>query len=110
MKQKIPKNLLNSKYRKEVWENAQEILKKLEKTLPISSAYLLGSFTTKKRRPADVDFILLLQMKENKQNSKWSVDLVLAPENNYGNFVLEDAKKWMKQKYGSKKSAVIKLK
>jgi hypothetical protein len=82
----------------------------LGKTLPISSAYLLGSFTTKKRRPADVDFILLLQLKENNQNSKWSVGLVFVPENKYGNFVLEDAKKWMKQKYGTKKSAVIKLK
>ena len=110
MNQKIPTKLLNSKYRKEMWGNAQKILKSLEKTLPISSAYLLGSFTTKKRRPADVDFILLLQMKEDKHNSKWSVDLVLAPENKYGNFVLEDAKKWMKQKYGMKKSAIIKLK
>ena len=110
MTQKIPKELLKSKYRKEMWNNSQKILKQLEKTLPISSAYLLGSFTTKKKRPADVDFILLLQMKDNNQNSKWSIDLVLAPENKYGNFVLGDAKKWMKQKYGTKKSAVIKLK
>ena len=109
MKTKIPKELLKSKYRKEMWANSLKIIKRLEKIIPITSAYLLGSFTTKKSRPADVDFILLLQMKENKEDSKWSVDLIIAPENKYGNFVLEDTKKWMKQKYGSKKSAVIKL-
>ena len=92
-----------------MWDNSRKILLKLEKALPISSAYLLGSFTTKKKRPADVDFILLLKIKDNDKKSKWSVDLVLAPENKYGDFVLKDAKKWMKQKYGAKKSAVIKL-
>ena len=35
---------------------------------------------------------------------------VIAPDGRHGKFVLEDAKKWMKQKYGSKKSAVIRLK
>ena len=93
-----------------MWRNAKRILKKLEKILPISSAYLLGSFATKKKRPADVDFILLLQMKENNKNSKWSVDLVLAPENKYGNFVLDDAKKWVKQKYGSKNYIILRIK
>ena len=93
-----------------MWVNAQKIIKEIEKALPVSAGYVMGSFTTKKKRPADVDFILLLQMKDNNQNSKWSVDLVLAPENKYGNYVLGDAKKWMKQKYGTKKSAVIKLK
>ena len=46
------------------------------------------------------------------QNNKaaWSVDMVIAPDNDHGNFVLEDAKKWMKQKYGSRRSAVIKVK
>lgn len=55
MKQTIPKKLLQSKYRKEMWKHAQNIIKKLRKDLPISSVYLLGSFTTKKKRPADVD-------------------------------------------------------
>jgi len=110
MTQTILKNLLNSKYRREMWDNTQKIIEKLEKTLPISSAYLLGSFTTKKRRPADVDLILLLKVRGKKQNSKWSLDLTLAPENKYGDFVLEDAKRWMKQKYGKNKSAVIRLK
>ncbi|MFA5995957.1 MAG: hypothetical protein WC801_05965 [Patescibacteria group bacterium] len=109
MLQKIPKELLSSEYRIEMWKNSQKIIKKLEKVLPISSAYLLGSFTTEKKRPADVDFIILLQMKD-KSKFNWSVDFVVAPTGEHGEFILEDAKKWMKQKYGTKKSAVIKLK
>lgn len=85
-------------------------MEKIEKALPISSAYLLGSFTTAKKRPADVDFILLLKVRENTSEANWSVDLVIAPENKNGAAVLQDAKTWMKQKYGAKKSAVIKLK
>lgn len=109
MKESIPKNLLNSKYRKELWNNARKIIRQVEKTLPISSAYLFGSFASNKKRPADVDFIILLETKD-KPKAKWSCDMVIAPENRHGRMVFEDAKKWMKQKYGSKKSAVIKLK
>ena len=106
----IPKSLLKTKYRKEMWTNSQTILKKLEKALPVASIHLRGSFTTKKKRPADVDFIILLKTKESRQNAKWSVDFVVAPDNKYGNLVLKDAEQWMKQKYGSKRTAVIKLK
>ncbi len=106
----IPRGLTKSAYRKEIWKKSLYVVKKLEKTLPISSVHLLGSFTTRKKRPADVDFILLLKIKDKTPNSKWSVDLVLAPDNKHGNFILEDARKWMGQKYGSKKSAVIRLK
>jgi len=109
MLKKIPKELLGSKYRIEMWKNSQKIIKKIEKVLSISSAYLLGSFVTDKKRPADVDFIILLQMKD-KSKFNWSVDFVVAPDGKHGEFILEDAKKWMKQKYGIKKSAVIKLK
>jgi len=105
----IPKQLLSSAYRKELWKNSQEFIKKVERVIPISSIHLLGSFTTGKKRPADVDFILLLKTRRNNK-SKWSVDVVIAPDNSHGDFILEDARKWMKQKYGSKKSAVIKLK
>jgi hypothetical protein len=109
--QEIPKDLLNSKYRKNIWNNSKNIIKQIEKTIPISSAYLLGSFASTKKRPADVDFIMLLKTKTgSKSKSNWSVDMVIAPDNKHGEFILEDAKKWMKQKYGSKKSAVIKLK
>jgi hypothetical protein len=108
-KNKIPDNLLDNTYRKELWKNSQNIIKQIEKNISISSAYLLGSFSSTKKRPADVDFILLLKTKQNN-NSDWSVDMVIAPDNDHGNFVLEDARKWMKQKYGSKNSSVIKIK
>lgn len=86
------------------------MLQTLEKALPISQAYILGSFTTAKRRPADVDFILLLKLKGNTPKANWSVDLVLAPDNPHGEFILEDARKWMKQKYGTKKFTMLQLK
>lgn len=110
MDSRVPKNLLTSKYRKEMWRNGKKILGKLEKALPISSIHLMGSFTTNKKRPADMDFIVLLKVKEKDANAKWAIDVPLVPDNKYGQLVLEDAKKWMKQKYGSKKSAVIRLK
>lgn len=111
IKEKIPKEILNSDYRREMWKNSNNIINQIEKTIPISSAYLLGSFASTKKRPADVDFIILLKSKKgSKSKSNWSVDMVIAPDNKHGEFILEDAKKWMKQKYGSKKSAVIKLK
>lgn len=108
MNLKIPKKLLASSYRKNLWKNSTKIIKQIEKTIPISSAYLLGSFSSTKKRPADVDFILLLKTKKNSK-SNWSVDMVISPENAHGDSILADAKKWMNQKYGSKKSAVIKL-
>ncbi len=107
MQSKIPKSLLKSKYRKEMWKNSQQILKKLEKVIPVSSIYLFGSFATKKTRPADTDFIILVKTKNQK--GKWAVDLPIVPDNEYGQAVLEDAKKWMKQKYG-KKFAAVRLK
>ncbi|MBW3022742.1 hypothetical protein KY308_01400, partial [Candidatus Woesearchaeota archaeon] len=79
MKQEIPKKLLNSKYRKEMWDNSKKIINKIEKSIPISSAYLVGSFSTKKKRPADVDFIILLNTK-SRTKSKWSVDIVISPD------------------------------
>jgi hypothetical protein len=110
MKEDIPKKLLSSRYREEMWKNTSRIIKEIEKILPITSAHLLGSFTTKKKRPADVDVIVLLQTKNKNAHSAWSVDLVIAPDNKHGEAVLEDARRWMKQKYGAKKSAVIQLK
>lgn len=104
----VPKRLLKSRYRREMWSNASRIIREIEKVIPVSSAYALGSFMTKKRRPADVDFIFLLKTKKRRK-SKWSADFVIAPDNKYGEFLLKDAKLWMKQKYG-RKSAVIRLK
>jgi hypothetical protein len=109
MKKTIPKKLLNSKYRKEMWAGAQDILKILEKVLPVTSVHVLGSFTTKKTRPADVDFIVFIKTKEKGQR-KWAMDLTIAPDNNYGRCMLKDADKWVKEKYGLKKSTKIRLK
>mgnify|MGYP001590141883 CR=1 len=91
-----------------MWKNATNVLKRLKKVIPISEAYLLGSFTTVKRRPADVDFIILLKTKSNKKEN-WSFYMVVSPDNQFGQKTVSDAKKWMAQKYGKKKSAVIKL-
>lgn len=93
-----------------MWKHAQDMLKKFEKIVPVKAAYVLGSFTTKKRRPADVDFILLVETKPKHPNAHWSVDFVISPANSCGKHVLEDAQKWMKQKYGTKKSALYKIK
>lgn len=106
----VLKKLLGSKRRKEMWKHTQRIMAVLEKDVEVSSSYLIGSFTTKKRRPADVDLVVLIQSKEKNPKADWSVDLQISPDNKYGDKLLEDAKKWMKQKYGAKKSAVIRLK
>lgn len=96
-----PKELLNSPYRREMWKNVQEIVKKIKTVLPISEMHMTGSFTSKKKRPADVDFMVLLHTPVNKKK-KWSVDLVIVPDNKHGREILEDNKKWMKQRYGKK--------
>ncbi len=92
-----------------MWMGAGEILHALKNVLPVSSVHVLGSFTTKKTRPADVDFIVFVKTKEKGQR-KWAVDFTIAPDNKYGKFVLKDADKWVKEKYGLKKSTTIKLK
>jgi len=101
--------MLNSKYRKEMWKNSEAVLKKLKKILPISSIFLLGSFTTAKIRPQDVDVVIFLKTPPKKKNEKWSLDFQLIPDNEYGEWMLNESKKWLKHKYGAKKSAVIKL-
>lgn len=92
-----------------MWRRTQEIIEKIEKMLPVTSIHVLGSFTTKKTRPADVDFIVFCKTKESKERAAWSVDLTIAPDNEYGTFVLEDADQWVKEKYGLKKSTTIRL-
>lgn len=88
----------------------RKIMRRVERVLAIRSAYVLGSFTTKKSRPADVDFILLLATPKANSNAKWSVDSAIVPDNRYGQFVLKDADQRVRQKYGLRKSAMIKLK
>lgn len=103
---RIPRNLLRSAYRKELWHNAEVIIKKIEKVLPISEINLMGSFNSKKKRPADVDFMVLLKTTARKSKN-WSVDLVIAPDNKHGREILKDNKKWVKQRYGSKSGHII---
>lgn len=108
MKKQPPKHLLKSEYRKEMWRNAESIVRKIEKVLPISEMHLMGSFNSKKSRPSDVDFMVLLHTPANNKKN-WSLDLVIAPDNKHGREVLEDNKKWVRQRYG-KKSGYIRWK
>lgn len=101
------KKLLRSNYRKEMWRNVNEIARKIKKALPIASMHLMGSFSSNKRRPADVDFIVMLKTPVKRKHARWSLDLVIAPDNKHGQELLEDNKKWMRQKYGYKNSEVI---
>ena len=104
-----PTKLLSSKYRKDMWQKVLPSLKKMIKHLPVKDVYVIGSFSTKKRRPADVDFMVLFKTK-GKKNEKWSFDFVVAPDNEHGELVLEDIQKWMRQKYGKKNFEIRKIK
>ncbi len=108
--EKIPSAFLRSNYRKGMWRNAQRVIHKLEKVLPVNAVYLRGSFASRKKRPADVDFIVLLKTKAPAKKSKWSVDFVVCPDNEYGALVVEDASKWMRQKYGAREAAFLRMK
>ena len=107
MKKEIPKELLETEYRRAMWKNATRIFSRIEKVIPIREAYVMGSFTAKKTRPADVDFMLLLKTSEKDKNAKWSLDLVIVPDNKYGKAVSADNDKWVKQRYGKKAVRII---
>lgn len=106
----VPKKLFTSGYRKEMWRHAREIVKKLDHVIPIKRAYVMGSFTTKKKHPGDVDFIILLKVPEKNKKLKWCVDLVIAPDNKYGEYVLKDEDSWVKSRYGLKRSTMVRIK
>lgn len=107
---KKPAELLSSKYRKDMWAKVVPNLKKMIKHLPVEEVYIMGSFSSKKRRPADVDFMVLFKTKSEQKNEKWSFDFVVAPNNKHGELVLDDARKWMQQKYGKKNFEILKIK
>lgn len=104
---KIPKNLLSSKQRKEMWKDASKIIAKLDKKLKFCEIYAVGSFVSKKKRPADIDFTLVVKTK-SKENPCWPIDIVIVPKSDKTNFYLKDIEKWMKSRYGKVK--IIKLK
>jgi len=106
---KIPKKLINTKYRQIIWKESKKILKKIKTILPVESAYLVGSFSANKRRPADVDFIILVKTKEKNKKIKWAIDFQIVPNNKYGESIVSDIEKWMKQKYGSSNFKIIKI-
>lgn len=107
---RVPQKFFTSRYRKDMWENAKKIVKKVEGAIPVKRAYVMGSFSTRKKRPGDVDFIILLQVPEKDKKVKWCVDLVIAPDNKYGEYVLKDEDSWVKSRYGLKRSTMLRIK
>ena len=105
----LPKKFLNSQYRINQWEHAEEILRKLRKILPVTSVHIVGSFTTGKKTPGDIDCIVFIKTEEKSKNNKWAMDLTIAPDNDYGKQVLLETEEWVERKYGIKKSPTIKL-
>ena len=104
-----PIKLLRSKYRKNMWNVATPSLQKVLKNLPIEEAYVVGSFSSKKRRPADIDFMVFFKTKSKNKKEKWSLDFVVAPNNEHGKFMFEDVRKWMLQKYGKKNFEITRI-
>lgn len=89
---------LQNDYRLKNWEKSKDILEKISKVIPIESVLVLGSFMTKKDRPADVDFIVMIKTKESED---YSTDIQFVPSNFFGDRTIEDAKNWMSEKYGN---------
>lgn len=106
---KIPAKLLRSRYRKNLWKEAVEVINNLEKIVPISGLYLMGSYATKKKKPADIDFIVLLKTK-SKQKKQFALDFVIIPDNKHGSKIMKETKNWMKQRYGEGKFDFLELK
>lgn len=96
--------LLESKRRRVMWANASDLIRRVCEVLPVKRIVVLGSFTTDKPRPADVDFIVLLGMEGD-----WDADVVFVPDNEHGRSVEGDARKWMAEKYGEGNFEVVEL-
>lgn len=90
---------IENEYRKFMWEKTKIIIDKLSNVFDIKKCIVLGSFTTKKERPADVDLIILIQLTDDDK-TEWSTDIVFAPNNDFGIKTIEDAESWMEEKYG----------
>lgn len=95
-----------SEYRKLMWEKSRELVSKISNVVDIEKIILLGSFTTNKERPADVDFIVMVKTKDTED---WSTDIQFVPSNKFGDETILDAKKWMEEKYGKDNYEVIEL-
>ena len=110
MNLKIPKELLSTKDRKELWMEGKGILRKVDKALGISEAYVIGSFASKKRRPADIDFAIAVKVKKRGKNNAWPIDFVIIPDGASMKSYVDDLKEWMGQKFGKRRIRVVKLK
>ena len=88
---------LDNDYRKHIWDKSKDLIFKISSVLDIQKVIILGSFTTKKERPADVDFIIMIKLSDSED---WSTDLQFVPNNKFGNETIKDAEIWMSEKYG----------
>ena len=89
---------LDNEYRKLIWNKSKQLINKISTVIDIDKVIVLGSFTTKKERPADVDFIIMIKTKDTGED--WSTDIQFVPSTKFGKETIIDAKKWMEEKYG----------
>jgi predicted nucleotidyltransferase len=106
--EELPKEMLESKNRRIMWKNTKMLLRKLEKTFPISNVYVCGSFLTKKKWPNDVDLIVLLQMK-NRKKERWSADIEFVSTREQAQEILKAVEKYMEKRYGSQNARIFEL-
>jgi len=92
------KKFLDNEYRKFIWNRSKKLIDKISTVIDIDRVIVLGSFTTKKDRPADVDFIIMIKTKDNDDG--WSTDIQFVPSTKFGQDIIIDAENWMKEKYG----------
>jgi hypothetical protein len=89
---------LNNEYRNLMWQKSKNLIEKISTVVDIEKVIVLGSFTTKKERPADVDFIVMIKTTDKEDN--WSTDVQFVPSTKFGDSTIIDAEKWMEEKYG----------
>lgn len=93
-----------------MWRHARVYLEKLLKIIPAKEVWLYGSFTMKKTRPGDMDLVFIVKTKEKNKKAHWSIDLTVVPDNLHGRAELADVDKWVNEKYGRKKSMMVRIK
>ena len=71
---------LDNEYRKLICDKSKQLIGKISTVIDIDKVVVLGSFTTKKERPADVDFIVMIKTKDSGED--WSTDIQFVPSTN----------------------------
>ncbi|MBW3015873.1 nucleotidyltransferase domain-containing protein [Candidatus Woesearchaeota archaeon] len=92
---KSPEKFLTTKERKEMWEDASKILKKIDSE--VSEVYLVGSYASEKK-PNDIDFVIVTKSKN--KNQAYPVDLIVVPDSEDLDEYLDFFKEYMKKKFG----------